>query len=354
LSAYGIKLLRPYSSVVEHFLGKEEAAGSNPAMGSILLRLFHMTNRICFFGGTGFVGRHLLSYLKNHTQKPTHITCISRSTSNSTETLGSVTIDYIKGDIFNPSSSWTEIFTQTPWTHIFYSIQFPGHPVEQPSKGYTYMEYDLGGLKQIIHLLKENIPFKDQKSSPRILYVSGAGSGQSLKKPWFVAKEQAEKLLESFTTQYGGSYLALRPSVIYGDDDVSLNKILTVTKVTNVIPLLGSKDTLIQPINVEDLARAFYEFGFDSNNISGTYDFPGPQTLSLKQVLISRAHELGILQPLTIPIPLSLVYTGSYLLKHLPTPPITPQAIDFITQTALMEPSSIFKDFISQCKVLKI
>lgn len=225
---------------------------------------------------------------------------------------------------------------------VVYSLQFPGHPVQRPERGLTYARYDAGGLRTLVD---GPLSTPDSRTRgpggvlppKRLLYVSGAGAGQGRTEPWFRAKDEAEQLGQAWASRTGGSFLSLRPSVVFGAEDVSLNTVYRAAKLTRVCPLFGRGDTLLSPIWVNDLARAFALFGpynFQEKRyvLEGGFDLPGPQDMTFRQVLETMFEAARLSpRPVFVPVPIGLAKAGAALVGWLPKAPLTPEAIDFLT-----------------------
>jgi len=322
-------------------------------------------HRVCFFGGTGFIGHQVLqTFIKTLPTTGHHtVVLVSRHPQipwlHTLQTQHpSVHLQHVPGDIVqDPSleSLWAKALRAQTWTHLFYSVQFPGHPVEHPEKGWTYENYDYGGLRNVLNVLKPSFSHTSltqlRASVPlRCVYISGAGAGQNLQKPWFQAKDKAEALLTRFSEDTKGTFLALRPSVVYGAKDRSVNALCSLAEKVHCIPLMGSQDIVLQPLYVEDLAKACVDFGFCHNGamLNGAFDLPGPENITLKHLIQLRLNVLGI-QAKMISLPLPVVKWGSKILKHLPGHLMNPNAVDFLTQQVLMKPPDILLNFIKNC-----
>ena len=127
---------------------------------------------------------------------------------------------------------------------VVHAIQFPNHPVEDPSRGRTYMEVDGKGTQVAARVAKS-------MGVRRFVYLSGAGAGQGRPQPWFQAKDLAEAAIR----ESGMEYALLRPSWMYGRGDRSMNRFVTFCRYFPVVPVIGDGRTPVYPIYVKDVAR---------------------------------------------------------------------------------------------------
>jgi NADH dehydrogenase len=119
--------------------------------------------------------------------------------------------------------------------------------------------------------------------------------------------------------------------LVFGAQDTSLNRIFGAAKLTRLCPLFGAGDTPLHPIWVEDLARAVVEFGAE-RALSGAHNLPGPVALTFRQTLAAMFRAGGLNPvPAFVPVPVGIAKAGARLLGVLPNPPLTAEAIDFLT-----------------------
>lgn len=276
--------------------------------------------RIVALGGTGFIGRAVVRALAARGDD-VEIAVVSRSEESGRRAGASrvIVCDLVES---GPSPELTVALRQADL--VVYSIQFPGHPVENARKGYTYARYDAGGIRRVLEGPLARV-------ATRVVYLSGAGAGQGRGEPWYRAKDAAEQALARWAAATGGTYAAPRPSVVIGKADVSINRIYDAARLSHLCPLFGRGDTRLHPIWVEDLARALVEFGIGRHNgVSGAFNLPGPQELSFKG-LLATMFRVGGVRAAFVPVPVGIAKAGASVLALLPVPPLTPAAIDFLT-----------------------
>lgn len=319
-----------------------------------------MGRHALLLGGTGFIGKEVFATLLSQAQSLgfDDITLVSRRSNLAASGAPgtppgplhrAVRLHALRWDVVcdAPESHQAQLATVTD---VFYAVQFPGHPVEDPSKGRTYLRFDLGGLENLLCALGQN------KGTPRrIIYLSGAGAGQGRLEPWFVAKDRAETMLAEYARMTGGSYFAVRPSLVFGEGDVSLNRFVGMARFWRMVPLFGRGDTLLQPLWVKDLARLIVQMGFGGTAL-GAFDLPGPQKVTFRELLALRLAADG-LKAHFVETPMPLVQLGAHILGKLPGQVLNPNAVRFLTQSVPLElpakpddVASLFQDFLKQCK----
>ncbi len=211
---------------------------------------------------------------------------------------------------------------------LIHCVQFPNHPVEAPRRGSTYLEIDARGTEAILEAAKGN-------RVRRFVYLSGAGAGQGRAKPWFVAKDLAEEAVR----RGGMQYVILRPSWIYGPGDRSLNRFVKFARWLPFVPVIGDGQNRVQPIWVSDVARIAVEALTRAEATNRVFELAGPETLSMDEILRTMLRVMGRTARARF-----LIHQPTWLMKALvaplallPTPPMTPEAIDFIVGEALVD-----------------
>ncbi len=209
------------------------------------------------------------------------------------------------------------------------AVQFPNHPIEVPRKGLTYDRYDRWGT--------ENLLAEAQRAGTRhFFYVSGAGADPRSDKSWYRAKGVAERSIRSS----GLSWAILRPSWAYGPGDRALNRIAAIARYSPVVPQLGARRQVIQPVWVGDIARTVARV-FDSDGAwDAVYEIGGPRVMTMHDVIRCLLTALGR-KRLIVPVPATVAKAGVAPLALLPRPPMTPQGIDFATQDGLVDLTAV-------------
>jgi uncharacterized protein YbjT (DUF2867 family) len=137
----------------------------------------------------------------------------------------------------------------------------------------------------------------------RIIHVSITNPDHNSELPYFRGKAELEQTL----TQLGLSYCILRPTVLFGKEDVLINNIAWALRRLPVFGVFGSGDYKLQPIYVDDLAAAAVEkvTGTGNEIINGI----GPETFTYRELVTTIAQMLACKRPI-ISVPPALAYWG--------------------------------------------
>lgn len=141
----------------------------------------------------------------------------------------------------------------------------------------------------------------------RIVHVSITHPDAQSDLPYFRGKAE----LESFLKGLGVSYCILRPTVLFGKEDVLINNIAWGLRRLPVFGVFGEGDYRLQPIYVEDLARAAAEKA--GQQASEIIEAIGPETFTYRELVTLVCKTLG-LRRLIVSVPPTLGYWTCRLL----------------------------------------
>jgi NADH dehydrogenase len=167
------------------------------------------------------------------------------------------------------------------------------------------------------------------------LYVSGAGADPRSDKPWYRAKGRAEEAIRAS----GIRWAVLRPSWAYGPEDRALNKFVAMARFSPVVPQLGVKVQRVQPVWVGDIALTARRV-FERDAWDAVYEIGGPDVMTMNEIIHTLLDVMGKKRGV-LPIPAPLAKLGTAPLKLLPSPPMTPQGIEFALQDGIVDTTAM-------------
>jgi uncharacterized protein YbjT (DUF2867 family) len=128
--------------------------------------------------------------------------------------------------------------------------------------------------------------------------------------PYFRGKAELERAL----MELGLSYCILRPTVLFGKEDVLINNIAWALRHMPVFGVFGSGDYKLQPIYVDDLAAAAVEKATGKEN--EVINAIGPETFTYRELVATIGHILGCKRPI-ISVPPGVGYWACRVLGSL-------------------------------------
>ena len=121
-------------------------------------------------------------------------------------------------------------------------------------------------------------------------------------------------ILERALVDSGMSYAILRPTVLFGEEDILINNIAWLLRRLPVFGVFGSGAYRLQPIFVGDLAQLAVEQGQAATNV--TIDAIGPETFTYRQLVQTIGDAIGKRRPI-ISIPPGLGYAVGWIFGQL-------------------------------------
>jgi NADH dehydrogenase len=281
--------------------------------------------RIVVTGGTGFIGGEIVERLL---ETGGHDVCVTTRRTDRDPWRGRVRL--VQAFAGDPTSLGRAFAGADVVVH---AIQFPNHPVEDPSRGRTYIEVDGHGTITAAKVAKA-------MGVRRFVYMSGAGAGENRPQPWFQAKDMAEAAIRDS----GMEHAFLRPSWIYGPRDRSMNRFVFFCRYLPVVPVIGDGTTPVYPIYVKDVARCAADAALREDTKALAVDLGGPERLTMDQILHTVQSVLKKRRPL-VHHPAKLMKLLVLPMQLMPEPILSPTAIDFILQEVDLDPKPAMEHF---------
>lgn len=269
-------------------------------------------------GGTGFVGAEIARELR---RRGRHVIALSSRGESARGQLPD-DIEIRVADVRDPEILRSAL---EGVDELVISLAFPGLPVEQPKKGYTFDEVDAGGTESLVAAGRA-------AGVRSVIYISGAGAAHDAKRHWFRAKARAEDAIRDS----GMRWTVIRPTWVFGPGDVSLNRFLGFARVLPFVPMTNFGSQELAPVFVRDVAQLVADSFTDDAAAEQTFEIGGPETLSMREVLY-RAMDVAGTRKLLFPAPAALVKVAAWPMRFLPNPPLSPGAVDFVNQPATVD-----------------
>jgi hypothetical protein len=107
------------------------------------------------------------------------------------------------------------------------------------------------------------------------------------------------------------SYAILRPTVLFGQEDILINNIAWLLRHLPVFAVFGTGEYRLQPIYVDDLAELAVAQGRSQANV--TIDAIGPETFTYRDLVRTIGEAIGRSRPI-ISVPPILGYAVGWML----------------------------------------
>jgi uncharacterized protein YbjT (DUF2867 family) len=121
----------------------------------------------------------------------------------------------------------------------------------------------------------------------KIVHLSIANPSLDSRLPYYSGKAQVEKAI----VDSGLSYAILRPTVIFGIEDILINNIAWFARRFPVFAIPGSGSYRLQPMSVEDLAELATNSSLQDNSV--VLDAVGPEIFTFEDIVHRIALAIG-------------------------------------------------------------
>jgi uncharacterized protein YbjT (DUF2867 family) len=267
-----------------------------------------MADAITVFGGTGFIGRHLVVLLlrtgktvRMAVRHPGRVKMPAEAT-NSPE--------IVQADVLDDTSVGSAIMG------VDAVFNLVGILTETSTQ--TYRAIHVEGARRVALAAQRH-------SVMRLIHISALGT--SLTSPAISDRTKAEG--EEAVRAAFPQATIVRPSLTYGEDDHFFSRFAAMIRGSPALPLVGGGTTKFQPVFVGDMAAGLLELLRRSDTAGKSYEFGGPQVYSFKVLLELLLAALNR-QRILLPIPFALAEIQAGLLELLPNPPLTRDQVQLL------------------------
>ena len=122
----------------------------------------------------------------------------------------------------------------------------------------------------------------------RIVHLSVTNASHESRLPYFRGKAQVEEILQGLEV----THAIIRPTLVFGVEDILLNNIAWALRRFPVFPIYGSGEYPVQPVYVDDVAALAVEAGSKSHD--STVDAAGPDTYSFEALVRLFVSRMGV------------------------------------------------------------
>jgi uncharacterized protein YbjT (DUF2867 family) len=266
---------------------------------------------ITVFGGTGFIGRHLVRRLA---ARELRIRVVSRNWR-------------VHGRVLQPMGDVGQIV---------------GGPVDLSSE--PALAQLLAGSDAVINLIgilhetrrqtfaevHGELPGRIARAAvaagiTRMVQISAIGADPNARSAYARSKAQGEEAVRAALP----TATILRPSIVVGPEDGFFNRFAAMARLLPALPLIGGGRTRFQPVWVGDVADAIVA-GLEREDARGeTYELGGPKVYSFAELMRYMLKVVGR-RRLLLPLSFELATLQARVLELLPAPPLTRDQVELL------------------------
>jgi NADH dehydrogenase len=141
----------------------------------------------------------------------------------------------------------------------------------------------------------------------RIVHVSITNPDAASDLPYFRGKAELESYLRGLRIPYA----ILRPTVLFGKEDVLINNIAWSLRHLPVVGVFGAGNYRLQPIHVDDLAKAAARMATETDD--RIVEAIGPEAFTYRGLVAEVARAIGVRRPI-VPVPPAVGYWSGRLI----------------------------------------
>ena len=264
---------------------------------------------ITVFGGTGFVGRNLISKLA---KKGFKIIVPTRN-------------PYLHGylkPLGEPGQIQVIKFHFSDLDHLRSLIQDSEYVINCIGILYESKDQTFNNLHHLFPKFLSSVLNKEV--TKRFIHISALGVNEESRSLYIKSKLSGEKaVIENFNNS-----IILRPSIIFGVDDNFFNLFNKLINLLPVIPLVGAHSKF-QPCYVGDISDAIINI-IDNHKINnGIYELGGPNIYSFKELIEVLLKQLNK-KRLIIELPEFVAGIQARIMQLFPKPLLTVDQIEIL------------------------
>ena len=260
---------------------------------------------VVVFGGSGFVGRHIVRRLAKDGFK---LRVVMRRPNEALflKTAGRTgQIELVQGNIRDETSSRATLQGVSAVVNAVGILYETG-----PQK---FDAVQSAGAARLATLAAE-------QGIDRFIQISAIGADAGSASAYARSKAEGEAAILATCPQAH----VLRPSIVVGPEDDFFNRFARMAQIAPALPLIGGGLTRYQPVSVFDVAQAVA--ACLDGAPSGIYELGGPQVYTFHELMELMLNKIGK-RRLLVPLPFAAAGVLAQFTRFLPTPPLTPDQV---------------------------
>jgi uncharacterized protein YbjT (DUF2867 family) len=277
----------------------------------------HSDRIVTVFGGTGFLGRRVVRYLR---KSEFSVRIASRHPDRARKLFGSddLRLETIEADIHQEQAVADAV------AGVYGVVNAVSLYVEHAQE--TFQSVHVEAAQRVAAQAT-------RAGVTRLTHVSGIGSDAASQSLYIRKRGEGELVTRA---AFAGATL-IRPAVMFGPDDAFLTIILRRLLQLPVYPMFGRGLTRLQPAYVEDVAEAIARTLQGTETYAITYECGGPHIYSYEELIRTIAREAG-LRPMLIPVPFAAWYVLAWAFEMFPNPLITRNQVELMQADNVVSP----------------
>lgn len=251
---------------------------------------------ITVFGGSGFVGRHVVRALAKRDYR-IRVAVRRPELAGYLQPLGRVgQVHTVQANIRNPAS------IKAAMRDAAIVVNLVGILSEGGKQSFDAVQAEGAGA----------IAQAAAEIGARLVHVSAIGADANSESGYSRAKAKGEANVLAAVP----SASILRPSLVFGPEDSLTNRFASLARMAPVMPVFGA-GTKMQPVFVGDVAQAVADAAEGKTKPGAVYELGGPEVLTMQEIveIVLKTIER---ERMILPVPMGIAKLKSYFLQFAP------------------------------------
>lgn len=258
---------------------------------------------VTVFGGSGFIGRHLVRRLAKRGWR------VRIATRNPNDALFLKTAGAVGQIVPVFANIRDDHSVAAAVAGADYVVNLVGILYESGRQTFAAVHHEAAG--RIARAAAE-------AGAGRVIQISSIGAAPESRSRYARTKAAGERaVVEAFPDA-----TILRPSIVFGPEDGFFNLFASVTRLSPFLPLIGGGRTRFQPVYVGDVADAILACLDRDDSKGRTYELGGPTVYTFRQLMELLLRTIGRERAL-VPVPWTIAGLQALVLGMLPKPLLT-------------------------------
>jgi len=269
-----------------------------------------MAQLVTVFGGSGFVGRHLVRALAQRGWR-VRVAVRRPDLAGHLQPLGGVgQIQPVQANVRNPASVAHAVAGADAVVNLVGILSESGRN--------TFGAVQAQGARTIAQAAAA-------AGITRLVHMSALSANAVSVSDYAASKSYGETSVLDAVPQA----MILRASVIFGPEDKFFNRFAALARMAPAIPLIGGGETKFQPVFVGDVAEAIVACLDGKASPGKTYELGGPAVASFRQLMEYVLKETGRTR-MPVSIPFWAARLQASVLQILPKAPLTVDQVNLL------------------------
>ena len=252
---------------------------------------------VTVFGGSGFLGRHLVRALCKRDYR-IRVAVRRPELTGHLQPLGKVgQIHAVQANVRYPASVEAAMRGADVAVNLVAILAQSG--------AQTFDAVQVGGAEAVAKAAAA--------AGAQMVHVSAIGADESSTSHYARAKAAGEKAVLAALP----SAIIMRPSLVFGPEDQFTNRFAALARMAPALPLIGGGSMKVQPVFVGDVAAAMADAVDGKARAGATYELGGPEVLSFREIM-EMILEITDRKRMLVSLPFAVAKLQSLFLQFAP------------------------------------